>query len=354
MPINKNNPGPIILMGSGETSASSGTIFEKVASIYPMPVNISVLETPAGFELNSSRVADRVADYLQVRLQNHKPEISVIPARRKGTVNSPDAEEILEPLYQSDVIFMGPGSPTYTARQLSGTLAYEIIQAKHRTGSALVLASAATIAFGCQTMPVYEIFKAGMDLHWQPGLDFFRDYGLILIIIPHWNNVEGGTELDTSRCFMGKDRFEELVGILQCEGTIVGIDEHTSLWVDLANSQAQVFGKGTVHIINGGEELRFTSGEQVPLHLLGNYTYPSDSTNNIRPEVWQKLNDYLQKQLNDRDTAPPEKIMELIQQRNVARENKDFPLSDRLRKQAEDQGWRIMDTSTGAMVEKIK
>jgi len=229
----------------------------------------------------------------------------------------------------------------------------KIIQAKHRTGTALVLASAATIAFGCQTMPVYEIFKAGMDLHWQPGLDFFRDYGLSLIIIPHWNNAEGGTELDTSRCFMGKDRFEELVGILQCEGTIVGIDEHTSLWVDLANSQAQVFGKGTVHIIRDGDERCFTSGELVPLQLLGNYVYPSDSFVGIRPEVWGKLNDFHQLQQIDRNAAPPAEIMDLIQQREAARESKDFALSDRLRKQVRQQGWRIMDTSAGTLVEKI-
>ena len=109
---------------------------------------------------------------------------------------------------------MGPGSPTYTARQLTGSLAYEIIQARQRTGAALVLASAATIAFGCQTMPIYEIYKAGMDLHWQPGLNYFQQFGLDLVIVPHWNNAEGGAELDTSRCFMGAGRFDESLFIV--------------------------------------------------------------------------------------------------------------------------------------------
>lgn len=346
-------PGPIILMGSGETSPSSGAVFEKTANCYKTPVKISILETPAGFELNSPQVAKRVADFLRIRLQNYKPEIYVIPARRKGSEYSPDSPEILEPLYCSDMLFMGPGSPTYTARQLAGTLAYEIIQAKHRTGAALVLASAATIAFGCQTMPVYEIFKAGIDNHWQRGLDFFKDYGLSLIIIPHWNNAEGGADLDTSRCFVGKDRFEALLKISPCEGTVVGIDEHTSLWVDLANGQAQVFGKDSVHIIRSGEEHRFVSGESIPLHLLGKYAPLADISSGIRPEIWQKIKSLQNVQQKDHEEAPPENIVALLLQREAVRRIKDFKESDYLRKQIEEQGWRILDTPAGPKLEKI-
>jgi head-tail adaptor len=353
MLTNEFTPGPIVLMGSGETSTSSGAVFEKVAGNFPPPVKISILETPAGFELNSARVAGRVADYLKVRLQNYKPEISIIPARKKDTEFSPDTQTILEPLYHSDVIFMGPGSPTYTARQLTGTLAYEIIQAKHRTGSALVLASAATIAFGCQTMPVYEIFKAGMDLHWQAGLDFFRDYGLSLIIIPHWNNSEGGADLDTSRCFMGKDRFEQLLKILSCDGTVVGIDEHTSLWVNLAKGEAQVFGKDTVHIIQSGKEHIYKSGESIPLHQLGRYSPPRDINADIRLEVQQRLENISAAEQKEKNEPLPASIIEIMKNRDAARARKDFANSDILRKQAEEAGWRILDTQAGQQIEKM-
>jgi hypothetical protein len=352
MQNNKFTPGPIVLMGSGETSTSSGAVFEKVAGGYQTPVKISILETPAGFELNSARVAGRVADYLVNRLQNYKPEISIIAARRKNSSFSPDSIEILEPLYHSDIIFMGPGSPTYTARNLSGSLAYEIIQAKHRKGSALVLASAATIAFGCQTMPVYEIFKAGMDLHWQPGLDFLKDFGLSLIIIPHWNNTEGGPELDTSRCFMGKKRFDELLEIVACEGTLLGIDEHTSVWIDLVNNQAKVFGKDSVHIIKDGNEHNFTSGDAIPLNLLGNYSPPTDMTCGIRSEVWQNIELQFENQTAVIKEMPPHEVLEIIQQRETARSVKNFQESDRLRSQVEELGWRLMDTPDGPQVEK--
>jgi hypothetical protein len=353
MSISEFSPGPIVLMGSGETSTSSGTVFEKAASQYQPPVKISILETPAGFELNSARVAGRVADYLRIRLQNNKPHISVIAARRKETEFSPDAPEILEALYESDMFFMGPGSPTYTAKQLTGSLAYEIIRAKHRLGSALVLASAATIAFGCQTLPVYEIFKAGMDLHWQPGLDFFSDYGLSLIIIPHWNNAEGGAELDTSRCFMGKDRFEILRTILPCKGTLLGIDEHTSLWIDLINNQAKVFGKDSVHIFKNGEELHFASGNSIPLSLLGKYAPLGEITSGIRNEIWQNLEKLTVDRLNQKIETPSNEILELIQQREAARAVRNFTESDRLRKKVEEFGWRLVDTPTGPQVDRI-
>jgi hypothetical protein len=67
----------------------------------------------------------------------------------------------------------------------------------------LAFASAASIAVGRYALPVYEIYKVGADLHWVDGLDLFRVFGWELAIVPHWNNREGGDDLDTSRCFMG-------------------------------------------------------------------------------------------------------------------------------------------------------
>ena len=100
-----------------------------------------------------------------------------------------------------------------------------------------------------------------MDLHWQPGLNYFQQFGFNLVIVPHWNNAEGGAELDTSRCFiMGAGRFDELCSLLTCEGTILGIDEHTSIWIDINASHARVFGKGNVHLIRNGTEVTFASG----------------------------------------------------------------------------------------------
>jgi len=50
-------PGPIALFGSGETSPSGQRIFEFLFKTLPASPLVRILETPAGFELNSEKVA---------------------------------------------------------------------------------------------------------------------------------------------------------------------------------------------------------------------------------------------------------------------------------------------------------
>src|SRR3972149_6107708 len=100
--------GRLAFLGSGETSLAGGPCSETLARLLPDPVRVAVLETPAGFELNSATVAGRVADFLRTRLQNYSARVDVIPARKLGTVFSPDDPEILQPLLHANMIFMGP------------------------------------------------------------------------------------------------------------------------------------------------------------------------------------------------------------------------------------------------------
>ncbi|MBT3712247.1 MAG: cysteinyl-tRNA synthetase, partial [Anaerolineae bacterium] len=186
--------GKIAFLGSGETSLAGGRIFERLVKDTNQP-KIAIMETTAGFELNSALVAQKVGDYLQTRLQNYNPQIHIIPARKRGTEFSPDNAEILSPLLTADLIFMGPGSPTYAVRQLQNSLAWDLIRARHRNGATLIFASAATIAVGAHALPVYEIFKVGEDVHAKPGLNLFADYNLPISFIPHWNNAEGGADV---------------------------------------------------------------------------------------------------------------------------------------------------------------
>ena len=131
------NFGPIALLGSGETSLAGGRVFESIAQDLPHPFRIAILETPAGFELNSHQVAGRVADFLKVRLQNYQPVIDIIPARKRNSPFSPDDPETLKWLLHANIIFMGAGSPTYAVRQLSGSLTWDIVRARHRLGAGL-------------------------------------------------------------------------------------------------------------------------------------------------------------------------------------------------------------------------
>jgi hypothetical protein len=207
----KFNPGRIALFGSGETSPRLRKVYKYLLDRLPSSPKVALLETPAGFELNSGRVIGRVGEYLNLHLQNFEPQVEIIPARSRGSYYSPNNAKILDPLMKADFIFMGPGSPTYAVRQLQDSLAWQIIMARHCLGGTIALASAATVAVSSLALPVYEIFKVGEDLHWKEGLDFFGLYGLPLVFIPHWNNNDGGEGLDTSRCFMGVSRFNRLL-----------------------------------------------------------------------------------------------------------------------------------------------
>ena len=111
-------------------------------------------------------------------------------------------------MHDANVLFMGPGSPTYAVRQLQQSCIWETLRACQRQGAAVVFSSAATLAASRWTLPVYEIYKAGSDLYWHEGLDFFGVYGLALILISHWNNSDGGAVLDTSRCYLGSSGFK--------------------------------------------------------------------------------------------------------------------------------------------------
>jgi hypothetical protein len=184
-------PGIVALFGSGETSASGRRVHDWLLRRLAASINLAVLETPAGFQPNSAQVAEEVADFFRTRLPDYRPRVSVIPARRRGSAHSPDDPSLTAPLVHSNVIFLGPGSPTYAARQLQDSLLWQTVVARHRLGATLILASAATIAASAHALPVYEIYKAGADLHWCPGLDFFGPYGLSLALVSHWDNREG-------------------------------------------------------------------------------------------------------------------------------------------------------------------
>lgn len=344
-----NQPGLIALLGSGETSAVGGQVFEWLATHLPAPLSVRILETPAGFELNANRVAGRVAEFLNTRLQNYHADVKLIPARRRGTPHSPDSPTAIRDLLDAQMIFMGPGSPSYAVRQLQGSLAWDYIRSLHRLGVALVLASAATVAIGSSALPVYEIYKVGEDPYWKPGLDFLSPYGLDIVLIPHWNNTDGGNELDTSRCFIGRERFELLYSQLPSGASVIGLDEHTGLVIDLVSEQCRVMGRNQVHLIVAGHERVFNDGDSFDIRLLGNYHPIQDECIGIQPETWQKVS--LERaallQPASQPLTVPWEVQNLLELRQAARQAKNWHEADVLRDQIMALGWKIIDTPQG-------
>ena len=331
--------GKIVLFGSGEVSDSGRAIHDRLLSTLPPPVTVAVLETPAGFQPNSEHVASEIGEFFKARLQNYHPQVHIIPARKKGTPFSPDDPKILAPLLDANYIFLGPGSPTYTVRNLQDTLALKYILGRHQQGASLCFASAATLAVGTRVLPVYEIFKAGSDPYWADGLDILSLFGLELAIVPHWDNREGGAHLDTSRCFMGRQRFEPLRQQLPSSTVVLGIEEHTALVLDLQEGDGLVLGKGAITISTQVGEKVYPARHSFPLTELGPYrlpaTFPSFGLPSRAPES----------QLEPA-TLPPE-VAHLISLREEARRGREWARADALRQQLAGMGLEIQDTPEG-------
>jgi len=355
-------PGPVVLFGSGETSPSGKRIFDhalaQIALGGPLsgPPNIALLETPAGFELNSNQVIQRVADFLQIHLQNYQPQTVIVPARKKGTSYSPNDAEITAPLLSADMIFMGPGSPSYAVRQLKNSLAWHRMIANHRLGATLTLASAATVAVSAFSLPVYEIYKVGEEPHWKVGLDLFGPYGVPLVFIPHWNNQDGGEELDTSRCFMGRSRFDTLMDMLPPGIPVIGLDEKTALLFDFRAGEGLVLGLGGVEILTDPKQPHqtgkvFKSRTSFPLSEIGDFQIPNGSFG-LPDEVWQSAQQIRSEAQNGQASLPPQMVIDLVDQREAARKRKDWNNADALRHEILQLGWYVKDTPEGPLVEK--
>ncbi len=342
--------GQIAFLGSGETSLAGGRIFEALARNINEPLRIALMETPAGFELNSAQVVERVGDFMKTRLQNYKPVVDVIPARKKNSAYSPDDPEIVKPLLYANMIFLGPGSPTYAIRHLKDTLTWDVIRARHRLGATLIFASAATISVGAHALPVYEIYKVGQDVHMVDGLNLFSDFGLHISFIPHWNNADGGVDLDTSRCFVGMDRFTEWCDLLPPENETIGLDEHTGIIFDFASGQCEVSGVSSVSLVRECDPEMYPSGSKFPLDELGKFRIPDPIEKDIPASVWEIC-------LNApplEDDRPSDEVIALVEQRLAARANKNWAESDKLREEIAALGWVVQDSKDGYKLVKVE
>jgi len=333
-------PGPIALFGSGEIAPAGRRVHEALFRRLKPPIRVVVLETPAGFQPNSAWVADRLAEFIRERLQNFHPDVTVVPARRRDGPFSTDDPQRNAPLLRANYVFMGPGSPTYAVRHLKDTWAWEVIRARQRMGAVLAFASAMAIAAGTWALPVYEIYKAGADLFWAEGLDLFRPYGLELAIVSHWDNTEGGPNLDTRRGFMGVERMERLLEILPPTTTLLGIDEHTAVVLDFAAGTARVMGRGGVTIRKGNTEHVFSSGQTFPLNLLGEPRIPA-LEEGISPAVLEAI------LRAEEGPAVPAEVLALAAEREEARRAKDWARADRLREEIRTLGFIVEDTHEG-------
>jgi peptidase E len=259
-----SHTGIIALMGSGELTATMVEVHKQLLGGLPAPVRAVFLDTPAGFQLNVNQLSRRVVEYFSSHVQH---PMSIASYKSCETTTPFEAEQAFRTLREADFVLIGPGSPTYALRQWQKTPIPEILMKRIETGAVLVAASAAALTVGRFTLPVYEIYKVGNELHWAEGMNILGHFGFNLVVIPHWNNAEGGTH-DTRFCYMGESRFRELESLLPKDVSIFGLDEHTACLIDLEKNEALIKGIGRVTLRSRGDEMTFKRGDRIPLDVL--------------------------------------------------------------------------------------
>lgn len=262
--------GTIALVGSGELSGTMVETHKTLLSRNKFQGKALFLDTPAGFQGNVDLISRRAVEYFERQVRHSMETASFKSA---DTATSQEAEKVFRLLSEATFVLIGPGSPTYTVRQLKNTPIPTLLSALVTRGGCLVAASAAALTAGSHTLPVYEIYKVGEPLHWVEGLNILGHLGLELVVIPHWNNAEGGNH-DTRYCYMGETRFRALEAQLPPGTTILGLDEHTACILDFVSREVVVEGLGQVTIRRRGAEQRLTRGERTTFEqLLGGLAF---------------------------------------------------------------------------------
>jgi cyanophycinase-like exopeptidase len=218
---------------------------------------VTIIDTPFGFQENADELTERIASFFRTSLV-----VGVNVASVRGNDDSDLAKErAVSEVRRSRYVFAGPGSPSYALRIWKEVGMGEALTSVLTAGGTVTMASAAALTAGQWTLPVYEIYKVGEDPHWLEGLDLATPLGLPMVVIPHWNNSEGGTH-DTSRCYVGERRLRAMEAKLPIG--ILGIDEHTAASIDFDAGVLAVSGASTV-TLRGVETVVLEAGERMDL-----------------------------------------------------------------------------------------
>ena len=273
-------PRILTIMGSGETAPTMVGTHRRLTALLPSPVRAVVLDTPYGFQENAGELATRAVDYFKtsVNVDLRVAGLTRMKPSSDGQMPSPtQIERGLRAVEDADYLFAGPGSPTYSIQQWSDTPIRNLLASKLKDGGVVTFASAAALTLGVRTVPVYEIYKVGVDPYWHDGLALLREIGVNASVIPHYDNAEGGSH-DTRFCYLGERRLRVLESMMSADEFIIGVDEHTGLVINLDEERAEVVGNSTVTLRKGDRQVTFASGESFALQVLRSPEFAAGST----------------------------------------------------------------------------
>jgi len=265
-------PRILTIMGSGETAPTMVSTHRKLVATLPAPVDAVIVDTPFGFQENAPELASRAIDYFKVSVNIDTKVAGLVRLHDTHIAADPvSVERGLRLVDSATYLFAGPGSPTYALRQWAGSRFADVLRSKVQNGGIVTFASAAALTLGKYTVPVYEIYKVGEDVRLVDGLNVLGDIGVNAVVIPHYDNAEGGNH-DTRYCYLGDTRLTLLESMLDEDTFVLGVDEHTAVIIDLDADSCTVAGNGTVTVRHKGSSRIFETGDVFSLDVLRNPT----------------------------------------------------------------------------------
>jgi hypothetical protein len=253
--------GRINLVGAGELMSAMSSLHRAALQRLSGPPKPVFLDTTAGFETNIDAIVEKAVEYYAHHLQT---ELRVARFRHRDRSTPSETAAAVAAIRDANMIFAGPGSPTYAIRQWRDSPVWDAVVQRFQAGADVFFASAASICLGRFALPVYEIYKAGEDPFWAEGLDLVGELGLDLAVVPHYDDNSGGENYDSRFCYMGARRFDILQSCLPSDVTILGIDAYTAICFDPNTQQASVSGHGGITLIGEGGSRRFEAGATLP------------------------------------------------------------------------------------------
>ena len=322
-----------------------------VASLPPRDAapSLVALDGSYDFQTNRAEMGEKIAVFFRSKVGVATTVVGLPETERPGADLAPSAfTTTLAALDAASLLFLGPGSPSRAIFRWAGTPIVDRLAARIRAGATLITSSAAAAASGETTIPVYEIYKAGLPAHWLSGMNLLGTMlGLRVAIVPHWNNAEGATH-DTSRCFIGDVKLRELERSLPAGVAVLGIDEHTALSIDFATESVAVHGKGavTIRIPGSGETALHSGASESITSFLARFPSaeaPRRAATLLRQEL---VPDTTPAAPSARDLIAPA-VDRLIALRTAARAEKRYADADAIRDAIEALGVELVDQADG-------
>ena len=347
----------LVIIGSGEMAPQMARVHRSViralrAGAQRANVPAAVIDTPYGFQENADALSDQQLDFFGRRLGL---DVTLASLRRAdpGLVAR---EQAYATIREARFVFSGPGSPSY-ARRSGPRRRYR--RSSPKSWSAAVPSSSRarprrhSAASRC---PSTRSTRAAPTRSGYLDSTCSSSLGVAAAVVPHWDNNEGSGH-DTRYCFLGARRLQDLERQMPEDVAILGIDEHTALFIDINADTAAVHGRGNVTLRRSGVETVFASGATLAIDELRDTTYTRGPTAPASPSAATRDADLARELvelrgatdvLSRRSALVDPLVEELLRMRAEARAMGVYEVADRIRGRLTSLGIEVTDDPDGS------